>query len=448
VLVALILACGTVPTLSFADEGARVESGRRLVIERVEIAGNTRTSESLVLAAAGLKAGDAASASSILAAAERLRASRLFRKVHVHSRPGADPGRIIVVFVVKENRPHVRLGLGYEDFSGWYLIPIQLNMDNLTGRGESFNLSSRFGYRLSGLVLTYRRSSFHNPLTYWEVRLRGEGQDRVYFHDGTEVLHATSRGGADFRLGHGLSHSLGVETWIGSENVEADSTAEFYEDRPTLNRHKGDPLSYDELPPEIQDGVPKRRQVRFGLALGLDTREGSGLRTRGIRARSAGEAVLSEPGDFASWQGDLRAYAPLTSGVLAALRLRGGVVSEHAPFHERFYLGGLYSVRGYPSQSLSPPGGNLRIATGSIELRSAWIGPATNPLLVGLAFLDVGVGWNDGTPDIDMGAAGIGYGFRVRLPWIGYLGFDVGRPLSSAPVDEAFRVNMSLGWAF
>jgi outer membrane protein assembly factor BamA len=353
-----------------------------------------------------------------------------------------------VVFSVKENRPHVRLGLGYEDFSGWYLIPIQLNMDNLTGHGEAFNLSSRIGYRLSGLVLTYRRSDIHNPLTFWEARLRGEGQDRVYFFDKTEVRHPTSRGGADFRIGRGLTRSLGLEAWLSSETVEADSSAEFQEDHPTLDRRRGDPLPYDELPRVIQDGVARRDQVRLGAALTLDARSGSGLQTRGLRARAGAEGISSKSGDFASLEADVRAYAPLAPGILLAGRARVATVTQHAPFHERYYLGGLYSVRGYPSQSLSPPGGNLRVATAAVEVRSAWLGPVTNPRLVGLAFLDLGTGWDDGAPDAGGGAAGIGYGFRLRLPWVGYVGMDVGFPLSSAPVDDAFRMNLSLGWTF
>jgi hypothetical protein len=36
----------------------------------------------------------------------------------------------------------------------------------------------------------------------------------------------------------------------------------------------------------------------------------------------------------------------------------------------------------------------------------------------------------------------------VRIPWAGHLGVDVGTPLSSSPVDEAFHVNLSLGWTF
>ncbi len=424
------------------------ESLARLVIERIDLTGNTRTETSIALLAAGLASGDPATSEAILVAADRLRESGLFRQVTVHTRPGSGPGRIVVVFAVQERRPHLRLGMGYEDLSGWYLIPVQLNMDNLTGHGETLNLSTRLGYRVSGIVLTLRRSRPGDPLSFWEARLRGEGQDRVYFLDETEIRHPVSRGGADLRVGHALAKRAGLETWLGFETVEADSAAEVYRDRPERDRHKGDEIPFELLPAEIRIGIGRRSQSRAGLALTLDTRRGAGLQSRGLWGRTGGEVVLSSTARFVSWQWDLRAYAPLADGILLAARTRAGAASADAPFHERFYLGGLYTVRGYPSQSLSPPGGHLRYATASVELRTAWIGTGAQPRLVGLVFLDLGSGWNHGAPDLRGGAAGAGYGFRLRLPWIGRLGVDIGIPLSASPVEEAFRVNLSLGWTF
>ena len=67
---------------------------------------------------------------------------------------------------------------------------------------------------------------------------------------------------------------------------------------------------------------------------------------------------------------------------------------------------------------------------------------------MGLAFADLGTGWDPDLPSLDQSAASVGYGFRVRVPWIGPLGVDVGKPLSASPVDEAFRVNLSIGWTY
>lgn len=454
-LLAFVFLCA-LPAIGAADPGMppvsetedRPQPQRTILIERLEVTGNSRTPESLALRAAGIKVGDPATPDLILASAERLRRSHLFGDVEVHTRPGTGPGLVDVIFAVRENRPRLRFGVGHEDFSGWYLIPVQLNMDNLSGRGEITNLSARFGYRVGGLVLSVKRPLSTSSDAYWEFRILGEGQDRIYFLDRTEIRHHIERGGVDFRIGHKLPASVNLEGSIGWEKVEADSNAEVYQDNGPDERHRGDIVPWDDLPAEIRDDVRRREQTRLGLGLTFDRRTGRGLMTHGIRGRIGGEVVVSRDGDFGSAHADLRGYLPLPSGLQIAARLHAGIVSERAPFYERFYLGGLYTVRGYPSQSLSPPHGHLNIATAGIELRSAWVGEAYDPRLVGIAFLDLGVGGNRSNLEADEGAAGIGYGMRLQLPWIDFLGLDVGLPLSATPVDESFHVNLSLGLTY
>ena len=72
-----------------------------LVIGTLAFTGNTRTPASLALLATGLEAGDPASPGAIYAAAARLRDSRLFRQVEVHTRPGSRPGLVDVVFSIE-----------------------------------------------------------------------------------------------------------------------------------------------------------------------------------------------------------------------------------------------------------------------------------------------------------------------------------------------------------
>ncbi|MFH1144267.1 MAG: BamA/TamA family outer membrane protein [Candidatus Eisenbacteria bacterium] len=418
------------------------------MLERIEVEGNHRTAREKVIETAGLREGGSATPAELQSAAERLRAAHLFREVDVHTRPGSGPGHVAVVFRVEENRPHLRLGLGYQDLSGWYLIPLQLNLDNLSGHGERLDLSTRFGYRVQGLALTWRRACLDDPRDFAEIALRGEGSDRIYFLDQAEIVQKIEQAGCDLRAGRALTERLALAGWATYERLDPDSSGEVHHSRETQGLEQGDELPFALLPAEIQAGVAERDQARLGLALVVDSRRGEALRTRGFWGRTFGEVVFSKPGDFRSWQWDLRGYLPLTEAVALAGRSRAGIVSANAPFFERFYLGGLYTVRGHPDHALSPPEGNSRFAALSAELRARWIGPADDPRLTGILFLDYGIGWDDGTVALGDGASAMGFGVRLRLPWIGRLGLDVGRPLSPSPVDEAFHINGCIGWTF
>ncbi len=124
------------------------------------------------------------------------------------------------------------------------------------------------------------------------------------------------------------------------------------------------------------------------------------------------------------------------------LRLRGGVIGESAPFYDRFYVGGLYTVRGFPSQSLTAPEGSTSFGSASLEYRAALIGRRDAPRLAGLLFVDGGVTEGDDP------AAAAGFGVRLRVPWLQSLGLDFGIPITESPVEEAFHANLSLGWSF
>lgn len=449
-LAALALAAQLVPGRVHAapdSPGAPAEARRALVLTRVEFAGLSRTKPERAERATGLALPTEATPERIAEALANLRASRLFESVEAHARADSSGGVTLVVSV-REARPALRFGVGHEDFSSWYLIPAQLAFDNLDGRGLGASASVRLGYRVTGFEALLRRPSARDARDFWELRLAADALDRVYFLDSTETKHRVERGGFGVRAGRALSSAWALEGWAAIENVKVDSTATVYADRANASRGRGDVIPFDELPLEIQRDVRDRPQSRVGLALLYDRRAGHGLETRGVWARFSGEGAFSDVGDFASWQADVRAYAPLARDVQLALRVRGAALSHQAPFHERYYAGGLYTVRGYPSQSLSPPGGDLNLGCASLEVRTPWLGTARSPQLAALAFVDAGASWSREAPRLTEIASGAGFGFRLRMPWLGYLGLDVARPLSRSQVEEAFHLNGVIGWTF
>ncbi|RPJ45452.1 MAG: hypothetical protein EHM19_05375, partial [Candidatus Latescibacterota bacterium] len=147
-----LLLAWILPALAASPLPARAYE-QPLVIESIEVEGNTRTSDKTVFRYLSLAPGGAATPDSILARMEELRASGLFRSVTYESRAGSERGSVVLYLTVQEKPVEFRLGAGYQDLSGWYLIPAELRFDNRLGRGEEARVHAKLGYRLAGIHL-------------------------------------------------------------------------------------------------------------------------------------------------------------------------------------------------------------------------------------------------------------------------------------------------------
>ncbi len=422
----------------------------RLTIDRIDLVGNTRTPARTVALYFPLAAGDRVDQDGLLAALRQLRDSDLFASVRMHAEPAAGRGHVVVVLEVVEKRPLLELGTGYSDLDGWYLIPLRMSLDNSLGRGERLGLQVELGYRRSGVALDFLEPRVGDGRTYWGWRAAALTTDRVYFLDGIEYAHGVERRSAGVRLGRRLGRGWFAEVGMALADVEADSSAEVHRDDEARGVEEGDDLPWDRLPGPIARAAGSRERSLLHLDLGLDTRSPAllaGSPRGGFWGRIRTQGCLQGDDSFLAVGLDLRGYAPVLRGV-AAVRLRADAVGPGAVFYDRLYLGGLYTVRGYPSQSLSRPEGDRWRWTASLEYRAPLIGERALPRLAGLLFLDAGAAGSGIDPTLRDAKAGAGWGVRLRLPWLGWLGLDAAVPLSPSPVDESFRLHGSIGWTF
>lgn len=421
-----------------------------IVIDAIEIQGNDRTSRDTIYRYLPLRPGDRVPADSVLAAVEALRASQLFDSVGVTSRRGGERGHAVVELGVRERGIDLSFGAGYQDLSGWYLIPAQLRLDNRLGAGEKLGLQLRIGYRALGLYLDFLQPHFGDGANYLGVGLATEGVDRLYFSDGISYTHHVDRQSAGLRLGRRLTPRFTAEVGAGLVGVHADSSAEVMDggNRPGVG--EGDALPYDRLPAGVAVGVGSRTRELFHGELTWDSR----AKRRVVATPAAGvwgrvrlEENVGEAPAYSTLTADLRAYR--AAGPLAfATRWRGGVQSAGAPFYDRFYVGGLYTVRGFPDQAKTNPGGDTRFWSATVEMRAPLIGRTANPRLSGLLFVDGAQSFSGNAPRLDEVAVAAGWGIRYRLGWFGWLGLDTAIPLTPGPLKEAYRVHGSLGMTF
>ncbi|MGQ0722482.1 MAG: BamA/TamA family outer membrane protein [Candidatus Eiseniibacteriota bacterium] len=426
---------------------------RALVLESIRIEGAARTGRSTVLDDLPLQEGSAVTPDQILDAVDELRRADIFAAVDFRTERGSERGRFVLVLVVEERGLDFRFGTGYHDLDGWYLIPAQLRFDNRLGRGERLRLQANVGYRIGGLELVMDDRRFAGGAGFWEAKLAGHAIDHPYFVDGVEYRHRVEQGEAGALAGWRMGRTR-VQFGARFERIDPDSSAEAAQDDPFRDIERGEELAFADLPGGVASRVGESERTVLHAQFEVDSRSRrrvSFTPAAGVwgRVRAETFAGADDP-SFSGVTADLRAYRAVAGGALA-LRLRGGAVQTDAAFYDRYHLGGLYTVRGFPSQSLSPPEGDTRFWTAAVEFRAPLAGRPDRPRVLGFVFADAGDGWQQsgaGSAGGEDAAASAGFGFRIRVPWFDSLGIDFGMPITESPVDEAFHGNAALGWNF
>lgn len=450
---ALLTASGlAISTKTWAgNDPSTATAERQLILQDIVIEGTDRTPLSTVLLYLPVQPGQAIDQQTLIGAVAELRDSALFKSLDYYTRPGAERGHLILVLDVEEHGFNLRLGTGNTDLDGWYIVPIMVAYDNALGKGGRLDLQWRFGFRHNGTLLTYARPRAGSGRDYWGTRFFYHlDTDRPYFADGVEYRHYVDRTGLSGVYGRRLTEAWTFEMGLVLETIGADSTSTAVLETSGGEIDVDEDIPYEDLLPEIQAGVGDDYRAIVEMDLQHDTRSKrlrAGTPVGGLWGRVKTQFVWQGDKSHLGLQTDLRAYQEMPGGVLAA-RLRGAVVGCEAVFYDRLYLGGMYTVRGFPTHSLSAPGGDTWLFSSSLEYRSRILGQGDKTRLAGLFFMDAGVSGRSGEGSFSGMSVGAGYGLRLRVKWLGWLGLDVGFPITERPTESRFQVNASIGWSF
>jgi len=460
----LIAAAAVVIGLSSAARAAppppaQPDSARVLRLASIEITGNKRATDRIVLGHIQLVPGDPVSAEALEDNRLRLLATDYFSEVVFSTRPGPERGTVVLLVDVKEKSfPSFETGFGYHDLYGWFLTLGGLRFDNLFGIESQLRVGVRLGWRLAGLDAEWVQSLSRDGRYSLGARAYAYGTDQRFWAPPTptesqpaaneiwrEYQQQISRRGADvaFRVGHRRSalFSFGVRV----EGIDPDST--FQDVRSDQE------FGYEELPSPLQNSLGSVTQTGIFFRVLRDSRNTPVYPSQGSLARFSlvsNNTWMGGDQIFTRTEADGRKFVHVRDGWVLAGRLAGGLATSGTPYYDRFYIGGIYSIRGFANWSLSDPGGDDGYWLANSEVRWPLAGGTPRlPRLVGLLFVDAGQGYRRDSPlqasDISVGA---GYGVRVRLPWLGTLGLDFGVPLTDDKTGDPFVVYGSMGFSF
>lgn len=461
------------PETMVVDLDVEIRRGPIVHIERIEIKGNTKTRDRVIRREMLILEGERYSETRLEHSKTRVTALGYFERVDFSESAGSTPDSIVVnVEVTEKATGTFQVGAGFSSLES-FLLTSQIMQQNLFGHGQTL----AFNLQLSGIRQFYQISFIEPWLfnTLWSLSFDAYRTTHQYdlFNrqtTGTQLLvgHPIVDRRFRVRLGYQLERVNVTERTQGFGNQSVPG-AFFVPDAALRNR--------------FRDG----RTSLVTLGLNWDSRNNRIYPSEGIFADYAvrlADSFLGSENVYVRQDAFFRFYKKIFGPVVFKANLSAGLITSRkdigVPISERYYLGGINTIRGFfpftvgpriliPSRAdpnrIAPMrgqtiGGNL-MAYYQIELEF--------PLLEsvgirGVVFTDGGNAWNledslcQGASINDKlasecGVHGIrtsaGFGFRWFSP-LGPLRFEWGFPINRRKEfgEKPVRFEFNIGTSF
>ena len=301
----------------------KIDEGDKYRIGRIEISGNTKTRDKVIRREVRIDEGDTFNSALIKRSYERINNLNYFESVEVVPRPQPEQKLVDIDIKVKE-RPtgFFSIGGGYSSVEK-FIAMVELTQGNLFGRGQYMKIGAELGGRTKYYNITYRDPWFMDkPISF------------------STTIYNTTKTYIDYdkeATGFGISFGKRfTEFWSGdvSYNFENANITNIDEDAPDLIKdQKGTKITSSITPSVVRDS---RNNY-------IDPTNGS---RNSLYVTYAG---LGGTNNFLKTEADSAWYFPIYS---SAIMLRGrlgyatGLFGKELPLYERFYVGGIYTVRG------------------------------------------------------------------------------------------------------
>ena len=425
------------------DVAYQIEEGDLSFVEQVVVRGNTKTKDIVIRRELRIRPGERFDGDKIEKSKQRLDNLGYFEEVTYDTEPvtGAKNRRNII-FRVKEKRTgELSFGGGISSvdrFVGFAEVA-QRNFDlynwpRFTGGGQSLSVRARIGSISQdfniGFVEPYM---FNKPISL--------GLDAFNIRrDDTNVDFEQERLGVSGTLSRAFKDIFRVGTGYTLERVELNELSE-------------------DAPPIVRDSEGTNWLSRVRLFSSMDTRDNVFNPTKGLQLTGSAEWVGSFLGgdqDFYILQTSYTQYWKIFKDHIIEFKTRLGTSdavgdTNDVPVFDRFYAGGLGTVRGYNYRRVGPIESGDAIGGESLAIVNL---EYTIPIpkldaFKGSFFIDAGsVDPDSYKLSFSDAAVSIGPGIKVRTP-IGPVAFYYGFPIANRDTeDENGRFEFSLSRGF
>jgi outer membrane protein insertion porin family len=462
------------PATHEVDVIVPVERGPLVHFDRIEIRGNTKTRDKVIRRELEITEGDLFSESKLERSRKRINALGYFERVDVSTEQGATPDKMNVYIEVGE-RPTgtFQVGAGFSSIEN-FILTAQVQQANLFGNGQSLSLQIQWsGLRQLANVRFFEPYLLDSPFS---ASIDLYDQLRAYVD-----FSQSSIGGA-LTIGYPLIEPelYAYLTYTAEQDqVSTQQTSTLLGTSSRVSVFRSLPLAN-----LFNDGFTS--SIRPSLT--YDTRDNRLFPTAGIYLSASSElasSALGSTNEFLRHRVTGRFYYPLGKGFVLKLNTEFGLVTspsaEGVPIFARFFLGGIFDVRGFLYRSIGPRvgltsstdpnsvpipngapiGGNMQYYQ-NLELEVPIVDAVG---LRGVVFTDAGNAWNlesnyckasqairyaainpcfNGWDSLSTLRTSWGFGFRWFSP-LGPLRFEWGFPFKPLPYEQASVFEFTIG---
>lgn len=430
--------CDVAPMTLIDDEAQKIDltfnvtKGQEIYVNRINILGNTRTRDKVVRRELRIAEGDRFSSSALNRSKERLTNTTYFKEVDMKLLKTEEPDKINIDVAVEE-RPTgtFNLGIGYSTDENMILSG-SISQENLLGTGRKLYLYSSIGSVTNNFSL-----SFVDPYIF-DLNL---GTGLTAFHYKREMdSYDYKQTGGSFSLTRPFTDYV-------------KGTARYRYETTTVENIQSDASSYI----REQEGTSSTSSVT--LYLNKNTIDDVLNPSKGVNAEISFELAggpFGADNDFYRTVGHYGRYFPtgfwdstfFVRGTAGTIQAYGG---KKIPIYEKFYVGGLQTVRGFkygeagPLDEYDDPIGGKN----QLYFNFEWIFPIYKPAgLKGLLFFDTGHGFDDSSGWRMSGAkTAAGCGIRWFSPF-GPIRLELGFNLNPKRGEKRSVFDFAMGSQF
>ncbi|MHC4916422.1 MAG: outer membrane protein assembly factor BamA [Planctomycetota bacterium] len=402
-----------------------IKEGPQASVGEIRIKGNTRTRDKIIRREMELLPGDIYDSRKLSRSRSNLRRRGIFARVSTHEVPGDEPDTVDLEVEVEETRTgHIQIGASVSPEDGAVGGGFSITENNFDLRRwprgwEEFSGGGAFRGAAQRLRLSANISestkradlSFTDPWL-WDTPAHYSFSTSFFYTDKDYDDYEDRRAGMSVRLGRRLF----IKRFFAHLQY-------------TLQEVYLDDLDPD-LPADVlaDEGTTLLSSLELGLS--FDGRDNVFVPTRGVLVK-ASQSIFGGPmggdEDFRKTSIQAHVYVPLvrTFGYAHVIHLygRGDMANPfnmdtRIPVYERYYAGGVSTVRGYDYRSLSPRvdgeevGGHFRM------IQSAeYSFPLYQDVLRGVFYFDAGNVWTDeGDFEWHDQRRSVGAGLLIKTP--------------------------------